>query len=303
MNSIHRLSLVLLFVACSAISSYAQTPAPATSSEQAVPTPPTPKQFDTFLNDPFKAPLPSGPVTMQLDPITKFPPGGPPYSLFSPFEFYLRPFGAVVEGTGPLSKVLAGGAGVDGGVRSFLYNDNRSAAWYGDIGLGYQYNRGDDPSNSVIVRNETITVTRNGIPTQVASTVSLGVRELHRTAARIAFGREYYWHSTWFDCLYYSAGGDVGGIWGQASIKTDVNNRTNLQPGDVPLYNPNDFHSSEVMQGFFLGTSFNMIIPQRTHDFIIGTRFEWQRDYFNKLVDNNDGTGQLKFMLEVGWRY
>ncbi|HQR06670.1 MAG TPA: hypothetical protein PLN21_07605 [Gemmatales bacterium] len=303
MNSIHRLSLVLVFVACSAVSSFAQTPAPTTTPEQPAPTPPTPGQFNTFLNDPLKAPLPSGPVTIQLDPRTDFPPGGPPYSLFSPFEFYVRPFGAVVEGTGSLSKVLAGGAGVDGGVRSFYYNADHSSAWYGDLGLGYQYNRGDDPSNSVIVRTGTITVTRNGIPTQVTSTTSLGVRELSRTEARIAFGREFYWHSTWLDCLYYSWGGDVGGVWGQASIKTDVNNRTGLQPGDVPAYNPNDFHSSEVTQGFFLGSSFNMIFPQRTHDFIVGTRVEWQREYFNHLVDNNNGTGQIKLMLEVGWRY
>jgi hypothetical protein len=242
---------------------------------------------------------------MQLDSRTGFPPGGPPYSLFSPFELYARPFGAVVEGSGPLSKVLAGGAGADFGIRSFLYNENHSASWYGDLGLGYQYNRGDDPSQSVIVRTGKITVIRLGSPIQLDAVTSLGVRELSRTEARIAFGREYYWHSDWLNCMYYSLGGDVGGVWGQASIKTDVNKRviTGSQNGDVVAYNPNDNHSSEVTQGFFVGTSFNLIFPQQTHDFIVGTRVEWQREYFNHLVDNNNGTGQLKLMLELGWRY
>jgi len=300
-NSIHRLSLAIVLAACSAVSSYAQTPAPPTAKEPtAESTAPT-----TFLSDPLAAPLPTGPVTMQLDPRTKFPPGGPPYSLLSPFELYARPFGAVVEGNGALSHVLSGGVGADFGLRSFLYNENHSAAWYGDLGLGYQYNRGSDPSQSVIVRNEPITVLRLGTPIQLDAVTSLGVRELSRTEARIAFGREYYWHSQWVDCLYYSLGGDVGGVWGNATIKTDVNNRviTGSQAGDVVAYNPKDNHSSEVTQGFFVGTSLNFIFPQRTHDFIIGTRFEWQREYFNKLVDNNDGTGQLKFMLELGWRY
>lgn len=260
------------------------------------------KPVETFLPEQATS---SGPVTIQLDPNTHFPPGGPPYSLFSPFEVYVRPFAAIVEGRGNLSGAINGGVGTDLGARSFLYNDNRSAAWYGDLGFGYQYNRGGDPSENVIVRTGQTTVLRFGSPVQLDSTTSLGLRELHRTTARMAFGREYYWHSRWVDCLCYSWGADVGGVWGQASIKTEVNNRDipTLQANDVIAYNSKDFHTSGVTKGFFLGTSFNMIFPHRTHDFIVGTRLEWQREYFNHLVDDTDGTGQIKLMLEVGWRY
>ena len=300
MNSIHRLSLVFFFTTCSAISSYAQTPAPTTPQEPTTASVPT-----TFLTDPLAAPLPTGPVTMELDPRTHFPPGGPPYSLFSPFEVYTRPFAALMVGSGALAKELHTGVGNDFGIRSFYYNEGHSAAWYGDLGMGYQYNRAKDPTESIIVRKDAVTVLRLGTPIQLAAVTSLGVRELSRTEARIAFGREYYGHSQWFDNMYYTLGTDVGGVWGSASIKTDVNNRTltGSQAGDVVDYNPKDNHSSEVSTGFFLGSSCNLIFPQRTHDFIIGTRFEWQREYFNKLVDNNNGTSQLKLMLEVGWRY
>ena len=247
----------------------------------------------------------TGPLTMDLDPVSHFPPGGPPYSLFSPFEVSVRPFLAAVEGSGPLSNVLDGGVGVDFSVRSFLFNDRHTAAWYGDVGLGYQYNRGSDPSQSVIIREGTTNVSRFGSIVPLDSTTSLGVRELHRTTVRLAFGREFYFESRWPERMYYAWGGDVGGIWGQASIKTDVNDRDipDIQANDTILYNPTDGHSSGVTKGFFLGTSFNMVFPRHTHDFTVGTRFEWQREYFNHLVTNNDGTGQLKFMLEFGWRY
>lgn len=284
-------AIFLSLVASAALAQPPETPVHAPNNE---PTTLLPQQA-----------TPTGPRTMNLDPVTLFPPGGPPYSLFSPFEVYARPFGAVVEGTGALSEVLSGGVGADFGVRSFLYNAEHTAAWYGDVGMGYQYNRGSDPDRSVIVREGLTNVSRLGTIIQLDSTTSLGIRELHRTTARIAFGREFYWQSRWMDSVHYSWGGDVGGVWGQASIKTNVNSQVipDIQPTDVVLYTPNDGHSSGVTKGFFLGTNFNVIVPRHTHDFIVGTRFEWQREYFSHLVNNNDGTGQLKFILEFGWRY
>ncbi len=262
--------------------------------------PATPSTFIPEQNDTLN----NGPRTMRLDPNTHFPPGGPPYSLFSPFEFYARPNVAMTIGRGPLSGVLNAGVGSDLGVRSLLYNEGHNAAWYGDLGFGYLYNASKDATRNLIVRDGVTTVTRLGSPIQLDSVTSLGVMALHRVEARMAFGREYYFASNWIEGMQYSLGGDIGGVWGQASIKTRVNDRdiTGLQAGDVIAYNPADGHSSAVTKGFFLGSSFNVMIPRRTHDFVIGTRVEWQQEWF-KLVDNNDGASQLKLMLEVGWRY
>lgn len=247
----------------------------------------------------------TGPQTMRLDPDTLFPPGGPPYSLFSPFEFYARPNVALSTGRGPLAGILDAGVGSDFGIRSLLYNDDHNAAWYGDLGVGYLYNNSKDASRNIIVRDGTTTVTRFGTPQRLDSVTSLGVIALHRVDARMALGREYYFESNWLDGMRYSIGGDIGGVWGEATVKTQVNDRNipGLQAGDVIAYNPGEGHSSGVTKGFFLGSSFNVLIPRRTHDFVIGTRVEWQQEYFNKLVDNNDGASQLKLMLEIGWRY
>ncbi|HMO34542.1 MAG TPA: hypothetical protein PKA06_00730, partial [Gemmatales bacterium] len=162
-----------------------------------------------------------------------------------------------------------------------------------------------DADRNIIVREGTTIVNRFGTAVRLDSTTLLGVTALHRVDARLALGREYYFESTWFEGLRYSIGGDIGGIWGQATVKTQVNDRDipDLQPTDVIGYNASDGHSSAITKGFFLGTSWNVLIPKRTHDFIIGTRFEWQQEYFNRLVDNTEGASQIKLMLEIGWRY
>lgn len=243
--------------------------------------------------------------TMELDPQTGFPPGGPPYSLESPMEFYARPFAALNTGHGPLSDVLRPGIGTDVGVRSFLFNEERSAAWYGDLGVGYQYNDSHDSGNSIIVRTGTTTVSRLGSPVQLDSVTSIGISSLQRIQARLGLGREVYFRTNWFNGMCCAVGGDFGGVYGQATAKTIVNDRniTGLQPTDEVIANRDDFHTSQVTQGFYLGTSFNLIFPRRTYDFSIGSRFEWQQDYFNHLVPNNDGASQIKLMLELGWRF
>jgi hypothetical protein len=289
---------IVLATACCLAQEASKTDVPKADAAK----PDAPSTFIPEHNDTLNT---GGPRTMRLDPCTLFPPGGPPYSLFSPFEFYARPNAAISTGSGPLSSVLRTGVGADFGIRSFLYNDAHNAAWYGDLGFGYLYNSSKDASANLIVREGLTTITRFGSAVQLESITSLGLVALHRVDARLAFGREYYFESSWMEGLRYSIGGDIGGIWGQATIKTRVNDRdiTGLQDGDIIAYNSADGHTSAVTKGFFFGTSWNVIIPQRTYDFSIGTRIEYQQEYFNKLVNDNDGASQIKLMLEVGWRY
>jgi hypothetical protein len=246
----------------------------------------------------------NGPITMRLDPCTHFPPEGPPISLFSPFELYARTGAALNTGRGPLSGILRTGVGVDGGLRSFCFDDDHVAAWYGDLGLSYLYNNSSDASESLITSNEQVAVNRLGQVIGLPATTRLGIRELHRASARLTFGREYYFASSWFGGVKSSLGGDLGGVWGWAHVKTQINSQTIVgsQPGDVVQGNSDFNHHGDQIKGFFLGGSYNLILPRHNYDFIIGTRVEWERDYF-KLADNDDGASQMKFYLELGWRF
>jgi hypothetical protein len=275
------------------------TPAPAPASGPA-----TPESFlPATLVSPPGVMGTNGPVTMRLDPCTNFPPSGPPVSLFSPFEFYVRSGAALNTGRGSFSDVLRTGVGVDSGFRSFLFNDTQTSAWYGDLGMGYLYNESKHESVP-FPRQEIIPVSRLGQTMGLPGTTNLGLRELHRTNARLALGKEYYFMSSSWDGLRYSVGGDIGGVWGNATIKSIVISRDipDLQAGDVVLGTTRDTHSSDVNKGFFFGTTFDVIVPCRYYDFVVGSRIEWERDYF-KIVDNGVGSSQLKLYLQIGWRF
>jgi len=193
--------------------------------------------------------------------------------------------------------------GFDTGVRSFLINDSHTGACYGDLGIGYLYNDSRDNGHGFI-RTETALVQRLGQTIPLVSTTTLGLRELHRTNARLAFGGERYFQSTWWEGVRYSLGGDIGGVWGNTTVKTTLINRTiaGEQQGDVPLDNSRDLHSSDVNKGYFFGCNFNLIYPRKDYDFIIGTRIEWERDYY-RIIDNDPGSSELKLYLEIGWRF
>jgi hypothetical protein len=245
-----------------------------------------------------------GPVTMRLDPCTGFPPEGPPISLFSPWELYVRSGAALSTGRGPLSDVLRTGVGIDSGLRSFLFDLDHSASWYGDLGLSYLYNEPENASVNLITDTGQVGVNRLGQVIGLDAVTQLGIRELHRASARLTFGREYYFNSFFFDGWKYSLGGDFGGVWGWAHVKTQINTQTitGSQPGDVVQNDPRFNHRGDQIKGFFFGTSFNMILPRNNYDFIVGSRLEWERHYF-KLADNDDGSSQLKLLLELGWRF
>jgi hypothetical protein len=268
---------------------------------------PAPISPPTFLPATMVAPpgvmSADGPITMQLDPRTSFPPSGPPISLFSPFEFYSRTGAALTTGRGGFADVLRTGVGVDTGVRSFLINDSHTGAWYGDLGLGYLYNDSRDNGQGFI-RTEPAQVTRLGQVVPLVSETTLGLRELHRTNVRLAFGGERYFQSNRWENVKYSIGGDVGGVWGNTTAKTTLINRNIMgeQQGDVPIDNPRDLHSSDVNKGFFFGCNFNAIFPHKDYDFIMGTRIEWERDYY-RIIDNDPGSSELKLYLEFGWRF
>ncbi len=70
---------------------------------------------------------------MELDPVTPIPRWRSPIiHFFSPFYVYARPTASISTGHGSLAQILNTGIGGDVGIRSLAYNEQRSAAWYGD---------------------------------------------------------------------------------------------------------------------------------------------------------------------------
>ncbi|HMP02518.1 MAG TPA: hypothetical protein PKD86_12545 [Gemmatales bacterium] len=245
---------------------------------------------------------PDRPLTLNLEE-HGFPPPGPPISLFSPFEVFARTGSSFSSGSGPLDRGLRSmGVGVEGGARSFFYNPSRSAAWTAEVGIEYLYNnvRGGDV---FLTRGAFINVFRFQQPTPLRSVSEYTFRELHRTSARLALGREWYFGGDTPDGLRYSFGCDVGGRWGRAHAKMVTVNREieGLFNFDV-VPDLQDGHTGDVLKGVFLAGHTQWFVPCDGYDIVFGGRFEWGKDFF-VVADRDDGVSQFKIMFTAGLRY
>ena len=162
------------------------------------------------------------PMTLNLDQ-TGFPPPGPPYSLFSPFEIFVRGGAGFVIGDGPIDRALRTGKAIEGGVRSFSFNADQTAAWTSELGIDYIYND-VQTSEPLLARAAYVNVTRFGQSLPLPGVSQYAFRELHRTNARLALGREWYFAGP--NGIRYNFGMDIGGRLGQASVKLFTVTRT-----------------------------------------------------------------------------
>lgn len=248
------------------------------------------------------ATTPDRPLTLILDE-HGFPPPGPPMSLFSPFEVFARTGGSFSTESGQLDKGLRTiGVGVEGGVRSFLYNADHSAAWTAEVGLEYLYNnvRGGDV---FLTRGGYLTVFRFQQPTPLLSVSEYTFRQLHRTSARLALGREWYFYGDDEGGWRGSFGVDAGGRWGRAQVKMVAVRREieGLQFFDI-IPGLRDGTTGDVLKGVFIAGHSNWLIPRNGYDVVFGGRVEWGKDFF-VIADRDDGVAQLKLMLTLGVRF
>ena len=272
---------------------------PAAAQDEPAPTAPVASPVGNSFP---MATAPDRPLTLDLEE-HGFPPPGPPISLFSPFEVFARTGGSFSTESGPLDKGLRTiGVGVEGGVRSFFYNANRSAAWTAEVGLEYLYNnvRGGDV---FLTRGAYITVFRFQQPTPLLSISEYTFRQLHRTSARLALGREWYFSGDGSDGWRASFGVDAGGRWGRAHVKMVTVSREieGLQFFDI-VPSLRDGATGDVLKGVFVAGHSDWLIPCQGYDFVLGGRVEWGKDFF-VVADRDDGVAQIKLLLTVGVRF
>lgn len=253
---------------------------------------------------PVKPPtqMPMMPMTMDLDD-SGFPPPGPPWSLFSPFELYARVGPAFNTGDGILDNVLRTGKAVSGGVRCFCFNADNSAAWTSDLGIEYIYNNSQS-SETVLFRDTTVTVSRFGQNVTLPMHVQYALTQLHRTSMKIALGREWYFGGEEWGGVRVAFGVDGGGKYGNVSAKLAINSRVidGQQQFDVlPAFD--DGHTTSVLKGVFVGVNASVLLPMDGYDVTFGARFEWGQDWFLRIATHDDGLEQIQTLITLGVRY
>jgi hypothetical protein len=246
--------------------------------------------------------MPLMPMTMDLD-ASGFPPPGPPWSLFSPFELYARVGPAFIMGDGVLDKALRTGKAVTGGARSFCFNSDNSAAWTGDLAIEYIYND-SQTSETILVRNTTVVVTRFGQNITLPMEVQYALRQLHRTSMKIALGREWYFGGEGWGGVRLAFGLDGGGKYGSASAKLGINRRIiegQQQFDTLPSFD--DGHTTSALKGVLVGVNAALLFPMDGYDISFGARFEWGKDWFLRIATGDDGVEQIQTLITVGVRY
>jgi hypothetical protein len=214
------------------------------------------------------------------------------YEIYS----YTGPTWAI--GEGEFTRRLQTGWMVGGGGRSLFFDPSHTTAWVADVGLSYQYNRGeeDDPVRTDVrqppLRNQftgELTV-RPDILTEVR------VRALHRTNFNFGVGHDWWYRGPGSvgleDCTNMRAGLLLGGRWGTAHVDLE------------PVATPGGYaRRQKVTHGIFLAAHGTCEIPMGTWILFAGLRAEWAYDWTNIVPPMNGNMHSLNLLLHSGIRF
>jgi len=214
------------------------------------------------------------------------------------YELYTYTGPTWAIGEGEFTRRLQTGWMVGGGGRSLFFDTSHTTAWVADVGVSYQYNRGeeDDPIRTDVrqapLRNQftgEITV-RPDILTQVR------VRALHRTNFNFGFGHDWWYRGAGSvgleDGPNLRAGLLVGGRWGTAHV--------DLEPVDQP---GGYARRQQVTHGVFLAAHTTCEIPMGSWILFAGLRAEWGYDWTNIVPPMDGNMHNLNILLTSGIRF
>jgi hypothetical protein len=256
---------------------------------------------------------PVGTLTGQPPVGTGLPPGSYPSPYFTDgpgccgplgrngrigYELYLYTGPTWAFGEGEFTRRLQTGWMVGGGGRSLFFNPDHTAAWVVDLGLSYQYNRGefDDPLD-VFVRQPPI---QNPITGQTRPQPDIltrvSIRALNRTNFNYALGRDcWFWGpgSTGMEqAINLRIGGLVGGRWGTAHVDM------------VPVEDPEGYaRRQNVTLGVFLAGHATIEVPMGSTIWFAGLRTEWGYDWTNLVPVNSGNIHNFNLLLTAGIRF
>jgi hypothetical protein len=218
------------------------------------------------------------------------------------YELYMFTGPNFVTGNGPLTNRLSTGWIVAGGGRSLFFNRDASAAWVVDLGLTYQYNRGNqsDPVDLFIRQPATTNATTGQRTLQPDILTNVVIRGYHRTAFNIAVGRDWFcWGpgapgaETGWNLRF---GTDLGGRWGTAHV--------DLVPTNPAGGISNDYARRQgVFHGVYFSLHTNVEVPMGGWIWFGGLRAQYGYDWGNIVMPLNGDIANVNLLLTTGWRF
>lgn len=202
----------------------------------------------------------------RLDRSCKHPMCAYPH-LFVPFEVYGRMSVVWLVGGGKLDSHLDPGIGAEIGIRNFLYDDTKPAAWFGELGFEYNYYNGQADED-----------------TPFAS-----IRELNIYWLRVGIGREWYFGGGEPGRWTIVLGAFAGGRFGSANTKF--------------LTEP---YRTDNIGGIYAGGHAGFLIPRCGYDIMVEIFTEYGHDWigWSDILDDTDRhLDHMKLGGAIGLRY
>lgn len=214
------------------------------------------------------------------------------------YEVYADTGPTIPFGAGDFAHRLELGWMVGAGGRTLFFNPNRDAAWIIDLGVSYQYNRGNQWSSTFLdVRQpNTTNATTGAIEKQPDILTNVIVRDIDRTNFNFALGRDWWvWgpgasdaEKTW----NLRVGGLVGGRYGTAHV--------DLVPVDDPF---GYFRRQGVTHGLFLEVHANIEVPLGSVILFSGVQLQYGYDWTNIAPPYAGDIQNANVLLTAGFRF
>jgi hypothetical protein len=187
------------------------------------------------------------------------------------------------------SAILDTGWDVQAGGRTLLFNSAEDAAWTADLSLSNCYNHGK-PGNETLIN---VLVTQptppfGTPPPPVLTPTEVHLRDLIRTFANAAIGREYYFNAPANAAQYRIRGGfDIGYRFGTAKAEF----------AEI-------VHRTDTIYGFEIGWHTDLEIPRGCCTWVVGFRGEWDYTWMSVLQSqNNSDLQDINLLLTLGVRF
>jgi hypothetical protein len=200
--------------------------------------------------------------------------------------------------SGPFDSRLEAGWMVNGGGRSLFFNQSHTAAWAVDLGMSYQYNRGDQiapyPLN---IRQPALNQGTGAPPLPQPDKLTLSyIRDIDRTNFNFGVGRDWWLGGpgatglmNGWTCRF---GAEVGGRWGTAHVDL------------VPFSDPFGYaRRQNVTHGVFAQVHAYAEVPLGTTIFFAGAKLQWGYDWTNLVPPTGGDIMNLNVLLSAGLRF
>jgi hypothetical protein len=218
------------------------------------------------------------------------------------YETYVSTGPTIPFGAGDFAHRLELGWMVGAGGHTLFFNQAHDAAWVGDLGFSYQYNRGNQWSSTMLnVRQGPVIDPSTGqpvIPIQKQPDIltNVIVRDIDRTNFNFGIGRDWWLWGPGATGLENDwnlrVGAEVGGRWGTAH--TDL----------VPVADPFGYIRRQgITHGVFIDFHANLEVPLGTVIFFSGVQVQYGYDWTNIAPPYAGDIQNVNVMLSAGLRF